>query len=172
MSVLSRCMLASGCFAIGMLLKTQVSGASESTRQFEDWAVHCQSNQENLPDCRMFQRLVLNDSDQLAVQLLVLPPTKVSAAAQLVLLLPLGLYLPGGVSISVDGGKSHQPVIERCFTQGCTARSTLVEQFLNALKKGSEAEIVIQEEPDQDVTLPVSLTGFTAAYRALLQSIR
>ena len=141
-----------------------------TTEQHKDWAISCQNQNNVLENCRMFQRLVLEESNRVVLQMLVLP-SRDKTDSQAVLVLPLGLYLPAGVKLVIDNGTPMDLVYDRCFAQGCTARATLSTTLLNSMKRGNVAQVVIREAAERDLILKVSLSGFTAAHKALMTKV-
>lgn len=141
-----------------------------TTEQHKDWAISCQNQNDVLENCRMFQRLVLEESNRVVLQMLVLP-SRDKTDSQAVLVLPLGLYLPAGVKLVIDNGAPLDLVYDRCFSQGCTARAPLSSALLNSMKRGNVAQVVIREAAERDLILKVSLSGFTAAHKALMTKV-
>jgi invasion protein IalB len=71
--------------------------------------------------------------------------------------------------ISVDGGAAKKYPFRFCTQQGCFAQIGFTAAELDAFKKGKEASLVIvpRVAPDQQVTLTMSLSGFTSAFDAI-----
>lgn len=80
---------------------------------------------------------------------------------------PLGVFLPTGMGLKIDGGPAQMAPYERCVAEGCVVRVPISADMVQQLKQGSTVAIVIFGAPDQPVTLPISLIGFTAAYDSL-----
>jgi invasion protein IalB len=55
---------------------------------------------------------------------------------------------------------------------GCHARIGLTQGDVDAFKAGSAASVTINPlvAPETDVAIPVSLSGFTAAFKALTEN--
>lgn len=84
-----------------------------------------------------------------------------------ILTLPLGILLPPGIALTIDGGKARRYQVDRCLTSGCKAAFVLDPELLVRFKAGIRADVTIQDGNRAPVTLPVSLVGFTAALRSL-----
>ncbi len=80
---------------------------------------------------------------------------------------PLGVLLPGGLGLTVDGKKLGRTTFLRCLPSGCLADVPLEKKILKLFKSGKKATFVVFETPNKGIGLPVSLTGFTAGFKAL-----
>ena len=85
----------------------------------------------------------------------------------LLILLPLGILLPAGVTMQIDGGAAIPLEVERCEREGCRIERILEPDLLNRLKAGTKATVFFQAvDPQgkrQRLGVPISLLGFTAA---------
>lgn len=80
------------------------------------------------------------------------------------IVVPLGVYLPGGLGLKVDDQPAKAAPFERCIDEGCVVRAPISRTMLANLKAGGTVNIVIFGAPEQPVQIPMSLSGFTAAY--------
>jgi len=80
------------------------------------------------------------------------------------IVVPLGVYLPGGLGLKVDNQPAKAAPFERCIDEGCVVRAPISSTMLANLKAGGTVNIVIFGAPEQPVQIPMSLSGFTAAY--------
>ena len=85
----------------------------------------------------------------------------------LLILLPLGILLPAGVTMQIDGGAEIPLQVERCERQGCRIERLIEPDLLNRLKGGTKATVFFEAiDPQgkrQRLGVPISLLGFTAA---------
>ena len=81
--------------------------------------------------------------------------------------LPLGISLPQGVSLQVDEGEAKRFPIELCLRDGCRAVLPLGDELASSFKSGTQGKVTFQDPNRNPITLPVSLKGFTAGYKAL-----
>lgn len=139
----------------------------EAPRQFDDWALEC-GKPEGMEreTCYMFQNIVVRDTGQRLLH------TAVGYAADgstpmLLLTAPLGVHLPGGVSLQIDDAEPMRLPFERCTSRGCHAAAALEPDVVAALKAGLELKVTFSDGASEPVTLPVSLRGFTRAYREI-----
>ena len=135
-------------------------------RQFQDWMVRCGRPDEQGPEvCEMQQQQVDNeDRTVMAVAVGEVPGT---SDVGLLILLPLGILLPAGVTMQIDGGAAIPLQVERCERQGCRIERILEPDLLNRLKGGTKATVFFEAfDPQgerQRLGVPISLLGFTAA---------
>lgn len=90
---------------------------------------------------------------------------RIEAFAEIVV--PLGVYLPGGLGLKVDDQPARAAPFERCISEGCVVRAPISSSMIEAMRRGSTATIVIFSAPEQPVQIPISLSGFTAAFQAI-----
>ena len=101
-----------------------VQAKPEHGQTFEDWTARCeQAPGANLERCFIFQNLVLKESGKRLVHMAV-GYLAANGQAAAVITMPLGISLPPGASISVDGGAPRSIVIESCDSDGCVGAVT------------------------------------------------
>ena len=84
-----------------------------------------------------------------------------------VVTVPLGIFLPGGLTFSVPGTAPARVAIETCVIKGCRAGLVLAEPLLNAMLNGTRARVSLQNMRRRPINLPISLDGFSAGLAAL-----
>lgn len=77
--------------------------------------------------------------------------------------LPLGMRLPPGVALSVDGNQPVTFPVQLCVRQGCRADLPLKSSLLKQLRAGHTAKVTIHDPRGRPMTLDISLMGFTNA---------
>ncbi len=80
---------------------------------------------------------------------------------------PIGVYLPTGVAMEIDGGAVGRIPFMRCLPQICVAFGEAGAQTLDKFRKGTAANFIIYEAPGIGMPIKISLNGFAAAYTAL-----
>lgn len=90
-----------------------------------------------------------------------------SDGALLRVLAPAGVFLPNGLAMEIDGKAKGRIGFLRCLPNGCIAQAELTKDLLSSLQSGGAANFIIYEAPGRGLSIPVSLKGFTAAYKAL-----
>lgn len=135
-------------------------------RQIQDWMVRCgRPEGQEQEVCEMQQQQV--DSDDRTVMAVAVGRVPGTSDVGLLILLPLGILLPAGVTMQIDGGAEIPLQVERCERQGCRIEHLVETELLNRLKAGTKAtvyfEAVDPQGKRQRLGVPISLLGFTAA---------
>jgi len=141
------------------------------TREYQDWTVRCSKETAALPAaCEMLQQ----PKDERGQTVLAVAVGKVANTSNpgMLIILPLGIWLPPGVVLKVDGGQDIPARVERCERRGCQVELLLEADILAKLKAGTKADVLFQiydenGEP-QVVGVPFSLFGFTAALNQVM----
>lgn len=143
----------------------QETGALPSQQQAPGWAVQCANPGKGL-SCRASQTIIVAKTRKLLAQISVSKPEAGKDAAMM-LQLPLGLYNPAGVTLSVDDQKPEVLPIQTCDAKGCYAGAPVTAERLSALSKGTKLSIAIQDLNKKQIAIPVPLKGFEDAFKKL-----
>jgi invasion protein IalB len=80
---------------------------------------------------------------------------------------PVGILLPPGVGLKVDGVDiGHAPFL-RCHTFACYAQVTVDDKLVEQLKTGKTAIFIIFQTEEAGIGIPISLAGFGEGLAAL-----
>jgi len=82
-------------------------------------------------------------------------------------LVPIGVYLPTGVALEVDGAAVGRVPFTRCRPQICEALAEASPETLAKMKKGTAANFIVYEAPGLGIPLKISLEGFSAGMESL-----
>jgi invasion protein IalB len=74
---------------------------------------------------------------------------------------PIGVFLPTGVALEIDGAAVGRVPFTRCLPQVCVAFAEATPPTLEKMKKGGKANFIIYEAPGVGVRLPITLSGFS-----------
>lgn len=155
-----------------LLLVTIAAGASHADTikdgdSFGNWLVRC-GPQENSPEkgCFLFQNVVLKEGGQRVLQVAVGFVGETPEPIAL-LSLPLGISLPPGAKMSIDGDKQYQLQIERCEVNGCRAGLKLPQNLIERFQLGSSLSVQFHDAQRRPIEVPLSLDGFKEGYEAL-----
>lgn len=151
----------------GLSMAGPLQSKPEHGQTFKDWTARCETApDEAMPHCFIFQNLVLKQSGQRLVHMAV-GYLAANGQAVAVITMPLGISLPAGAAISVDGGHAEDIVVERCDTSGCVGAVTLSDGLVAQMKRGRQARISFHDGAGRAIAVPVSLLGFTAGFDSL-----
>jgi invasion protein IalB len=144
-------------------------GLEMTERKFQDWTLRCGKSQQGPEVCELQQQQT--DREGRTVMAVAVGTVPGSSDLGLLIILPLGILLPPGVSLAIDGGAEVPLEVATCERQGCRIEMLLEPALLNRLKAGREAKVFFEaRDPQGKLTrlgVPVSLLGFTAALNEL-----
>ena len=143
----------------------QQQGAAETVLKAShgDWEVRCV---EGTQTCAATQMLANPDGQPLIDVEVVSVEGNEEAEALMRFLAPLGVLLPRGLQMRIDGGEPIQTPFLVCTQQACLAQIGLGTQGVNTLKRGAAAQVTVYsaQRPEEPVQATLSLMGFTRSY--------
>jgi invasion protein IalB len=131
------------------------------TKAFDDWLVRCPMSPQPMP-CDAVQLLLEPKSKQRVLSVSV-AYDQVKAAQVVRIILPLGVWLPNGVTVQAGGVKIDKVVVRRCEPFGCVVEGFLDAKLRDAMRKGGDAKIVVYDQNQKPLDLKFSLKGYAAA---------
>ena len=143
----------------------QQSGKLNS--QHGAWSVLCDTPAgAKTEQCALIQNVVAAKRPELGLSVVVLK-TADNKARILRVLAPLGVLLPNGLGLNVDGKDIGRAYFVRCFEDGCYAEVILEDDLLKTLRSGKAATFIVFQTPEEGVGIPVDLKGFGEGFDAL-----
>lgn len=80
---------------------------------------------------------------------------------------PLGVLLPTGLGLKIDGADvGHAPFL-KCGMVGCVAEVVVDDKLVTKLKTGKSAIFIIFQTPEAGIGVPISLAGFSDGFKSL-----
>ena len=73
---------------------------------------------------------------------------------------PLGVLLPTGLGLKIDGQDVGNAPFLKCSKRGCVAEVVLQDDIIGKMKKGTTAMFIIFDTPEAGIGIPVALQGF------------
>ncbi|MCX8281392.1 invasion associated locus B family protein [Phyllobacterium sp. 0TCS1.6C] len=141
------------------------SGTVKSTHGA--WSILCDTPAgAKSEQCALVQNVVAADRPEMGLSVVVLK-TADNKAKILRVLAPLGVLLPNGLGLNVDGKDIGRAYFVRCFEDGCYAEVILEDQLVQTLKTGKAATFIVFQTPEEGIGIPVELNGFGAGFDAL-----
>jgi invasion protein IalB len=140
-----------------------------------DWKIQCEtpptSGEGAAPaqkQCGMVQTAHSDKNPKVGLTLVLVKAQQNGKSVTMMrVMVPIGVYLPTGVALEVDGGAVGRVPFTRCLPQVCIAFAEASNDTLDKMKKGSAANFIIYEAPGLGLPLKISLSGFSAAFGAL-----
>jgi invasion protein IalB len=136
--------------------------APAATAASQNWLKVCDPLPDGQKACIMRQ-VVLANGQFLGSFLLRDDPGQESRLLA-VAAVPLGVLLPFGLTWQIDGAKPIRVPYMLCDPTSCATQLVINEQYVNSLKKGSTLKLTAKNRQNQDLTIDITLAGFTAAY--------
>ena len=79
----------------------------------------------------------------------------------------VGVLLPNGLGLNIDGKDIGRVAFVRCLPNGCVAEVVLDDKLIGQLSEGTSAIFVVFRTPEEGVGIPVSLNGFADGFTKL-----
>ena len=131
------------------------------------WSVICDTpGGAATEQCALMQNVIAEDRPEVGLSVVVLR-TADDRAEILRVLAPLGVLLPNGLGLNVDGNDVGRAYFVRCFQDGCYAEVILEQPLLDMLRNGQAATFIVFQTPEEGIGIPVELDGFAEGFDAL-----
>ena len=161
-------LVAAACAALAAPDAGQAQGAVTATHG--DWQIRCTEAAAGAPStCALAQAVVAEDRPQISLSIWI---WKTAAEGPVLrAIAPLGVALPRGLGLVVDGQSLSPVPFQYCSAEGCVAEVLVDDRLLAILRSGTSALFVfaLNAEPTSGIGVPISLNGFAAGFVALAQ---
>ena len=167
-SVWMRIAMVAGMLAMGGTAMTSASLAQgEVKAQYGDWQMSCDTPPgASFEQCAIIQNVTAEDQPNVGLSVIVLK-TADKQARLLRVLAPLGVLLPNGLGLNIDGTDIGRVAFVRCLPNGCVAEVVLDDTLIQKLSTGQNAIFVVFKTPEEGIGIPVSLNGFADGFAQL-----
>lgn len=149
------------CVGTGNVLAQAPQG-----KTFDDWTVKCDAPKDKTNgQCFVVQviRHTRNDKVQMFFTA-VFGRFGDKAEPGAIFTLPLGVYLPAGLSVAIDGKELRNNIaFETCESGGCRVKFGFDEKTLEAFRKGLSATATFFDLRRRRISVALSLRGFSRA---------
>jgi invasion protein IalB len=136
-------------------------------QQVGDWQITCDTPPGAASEqCVIIQSVTAEDQPNVGLRVIALR-TADQQARLLRVLAPLGVLLPNGLGLNIDGVDMGRVAFVRCLPNGCVAEVVMDDALLKALSEGKSALFVVFKTPEEGIGIPVSLSGFGEAFNQL-----
>jgi len=131
------------------------------------WQVSCHTPAGAKEEkCALVQRVTAEDRPN--VGLTVLFYRAIGEDKKLLrVMVPLGVLLPTGLGLKIDGQDVGNAPFLSCSRRGCVAEVVLQNEVIAKMKKGKTAVFIIFDTPEAGIGIPVALQGFSEALASL-----
>lgn len=159
--------LAAALLAVAALAAPAGAQTDTVRGEYGWWQLRCSTPAgASAEQCVLIQNVVAEDRPELGLSVVAFR-TADRKAQILRIQVPLGVLLPNGLGLHIDGKDMGRAYFVRCFTDGCYAEVILEDPLLSSLKTGTEATFTVFDTPEEGIGIPVDLKGFTDGFNAL-----
>jgi invasion protein IalB len=152
---------------LSLLLAAPAVAEENKVEQFGDWGKQCQPNMEGKEVCYIFQKAANKDDGKTLITARIAYKPGDNTPS-IVATVPLGVLLPAGAALMLEGAEPVKMPFLTCGANGCTTVGTpLPDDIVEAMKKGDKASIRVATFNKQIIALPISLKGFTKGLDAI-----
>ena len=131
------------------------------------WSVVCDKPAgASTEQCALMQNVIAEDRPEIGLSVVVLK-TADRKSKILRVLAPLGVLLPNGLGLNIDGKDIGRAYFVRCFADGCYAEVVLEDELLKTFRSGAQATFIVFQTPEEGIGIPVDLKGFAEGYDSL-----
>lgn len=131
------------------------------------WSVECKPRAGSPENVCVASQLVTTDKEAKQVVLgVIVAPTPGQASPHIIFRISPGANREAGAAVKIDEQEAFRVSISQCDTHVCEVRSLIPEALLAQMRTGKLLQFAFFIEKQQ-LTYPVSLNGFDAAYKAL-----
>lgn len=156
--------MAASIFAVTAHAQTSGNG---DPKKHGAWSIVCDTPAGATGEqCALMQNVVAEDRPEVGLSVVVLK-TADNKARILRVLAPLGVILPNGLGLNIDGKDLGRAQFVRCVSDGCYAEVILKDELLNTMSSGQSATFIIFSTPEEGIGIPVDLNGFKPGFDAL-----
>ncbi len=141
--------------------------ATPKAQKYGAWSIICDTPPGAASDqCALMQNVVADDRPEVGLSVVVLK-TADNKARILRVLAPLGVILPNGLGLNIDGKDLGRASFVRCVADGCYAEVILKDDLLTTMQTGTNATFIIFASPEEGIGIPVDLSGFKDGFSKL-----
>jgi invasion protein IalB len=153
---------------VALLLSFPASAQQGSVRSTHGlWSIICDTpGGASAEQCALMQNVIAEDRPEIGLSVVVLR-TADDKAEILRILAPLGVLLPNGLGLNIDGQDIGRAYFVRCFQDGCYAEVILEKPLIDSLRNGKDATFIVFQTPEEGIGIPVDLEGFSEGFDAL-----
>jgi invasion protein IalB len=126
---------------------------------YGEWALRCDMQTgSTVEQCALVQNVYAEGKPDL--QLVVVVVKAPEGGYLLRVVAPLGIILPAGLALRIDGTDIGKTGFMRCLANGCMAEVAMDDGLIGRFSTGSTALFIIFPTPSEGTGLPIPLAGF------------
>jgi len=142
-------------------------GAGQVKAVYGAWKLKCAQIAGAKHDkCALVQDLKLEDRPNMFLTVLFMRSFD-SDKKILRIVAPLGVVLPAGLGLRVDGADVGNVKFLKCWKFGCLAEVIVDDTLVNKFTSGKVASFIVFPTPDSGIGFPAPLSGFAEGLKGL-----
>ena len=162
--------------AESLSIDDSMTGETQQTEPYikeriKDWNLKCIEPIDSIERCEANQ-IIFNQKQQPVAEISIfkLPKGQVAAAAATIIV-PLETVLNEGLVLEMQDLEPKKYQFKFCNSIGCYSQIGLTNEELEALKSKGKASIFLKHlsSGDQQIIIPISLSGFTTTFSKATQ---
>lgn len=133
------------------------------------WTVQCEDmgGGQSARMCVMAQRTRNDKNPAATLSLVFVKPKPGGAVDEMRIAVPIGVFLPAGVTVEIDGKAAERLQFGRCLPQVCVAFAEATAELLDKFRNGTSAGFNYYEAPGLGLPSAMPLAGFAEALAEL-----
>jgi invasion protein IalB len=143
-------------------------GSGQVKAVYGAWKLKCaQLTGAKREKCALVQDLALEDRKNMFMTVILLRSFEGGDRKILRVVAPLGMLVPAGLGLKVDGADvGHVPFI-KCFHLGCVAEVVIDDQLVSKFSTGQTASFIVFPTQETGIGFPAPLAGFSDGIKGL-----
>ncbi len=147
--------------------KAQSQTPKESGNTLSKWITKCDApKKKTAAHCTIQQTIIVTKTRQRLLSFTVKVPSDAPLPAMMIQL-PMGLFLPDGIKVSIDEKNPLSLKVQTCNPEGCFAGSAISRDMLDSMIKGKRLNITFSNLAKKKINVPVDLEGFGKSYQKI-----
>lgn len=140
-------------------------------KSYGSWIYRCAeeapSGQKPIKSCQVLQQMIVKkDGHNIILATLTFEKASNQAGYDLSAVVPLGVLLPTGISLSADRASPITKVVDFCTAGGCFIVPQPAEGLVDELRDGKQGHIQFVYMTGRKITVNFALNGFSEAMAA------
>lgn len=154
--------------SVGFARKTPSLQLNVPYEAYGDWIRECSHSQTGGQDCILSQRILWDDnkSEAMLVQVFMVNRDE-TRVPRMRLVVPLGVFLPSGVKVDLEGQKEIYVPFQACINGGCFVNLDLAPDVVVALNNAKTLRAAYQQWNQTVGNVEISLNGFGDGLKVL-----
>ncbi len=126
---------------------------------YGEWALRCDvQTGSTVEQCALVQNVYAEGKPDLQLVVVILKAPEGGYLLRVVA--PLGIILPAGLGLRIDGTDIGKTGFMRCLANGCMAEVSMDDGLISRFSTGTTALFIVFPTPGEGTGLPIPLAGF------------